>query len=422
MEEFLAIRRHSRLERGILSENSSSEQKSKEIRARIGTQLSDRAQRLVQDIKLIPLKPQNIDSPPSVIISPGHTGVFSSMRFLGAYYVKTDDKQQAEEAKDVFNNDFFIVENAKFNLPTTTRTELRGSRRVVSEQWPEASGIKKAHDNGIDGSNVRVMVLDTGCDADHAQFAHKRINYRFIDPLNPRQRRDVRGFDTQGHGTHVCGIISGKDVGVAPETDLYVASVIESESAYTSLNRILEGLDWLLSAATLEPKPTILNMSLGFDPKLLKTSSLQMLMESVQSALQILLEDFSILPVIASGNNGAGSYLFPGAFHEALSVGAVTFDQQIAEFTSRGQFNIGSLPRKVPDIWGYGDKVYSSLERNNDNRSVYALKSGTSMATPYVVGIAALYAQLTGYQGTELRDHLLQNAVMTDFGKLASYQ
>lgn len=421
MEEFLAIRKRSRSQRGLIKKNASLEEKYRAIRMD-GDALSERSEKLAQEVKLNPLKPQNLERQSAIIIPPAQTQIFSTMQYLGAYYVKTDDKKQAEEAKDILDDDYFIIDNFELSLPPTTRTELRGVRRTIGNLWPKESGIKDAHDSGIDGSNVRVMVLDTGCDADHAQFSHKRINYRFIDPLNPRQQRNVRGFDTQGHGTHVCGIIAGKDVGVAPEVDLYVASVIESESAQTSLNRILEGLDWLLAEATLDAKPTILNMSLGFDPISLKSKSIQGLIQSLQAAFQILLEDFNILPIVASGNSGLDTYFMPGAFPESLSVGAITFDQQIADFTSRGQFTIESTNRIIPDIWGYGDGIYSALERNNENRSVYALKSGTSMATPYVAGIAALYAQLTGYSGTQLRDYILQKADSMVFGKMACYR
>ena len=61
-------------------------------------------------------------------------------------------------------------------------------------------------------------------------------------------------------------------------------------------------------------------------------------------------------------------------------------------------------------MWGLGVDVYSALERNNKNRSMYALKSGTSMATPYVSGIAALHAQLTGLQGAALRERIIETA------------
>jgi serine protease AprX len=423
MEEFIAVRKQSRTDRGVLNRNLSTENKYKEIKEDAAH--SERSLRLTNDLKLTSLKPQTQDRLLPIITPTNNAGVFSPMKFLGAYYVRTGDKEQANDAKSVFEGDYYIVENTRFYLPATIRTESRGERRDKNPIWPVESGLEKSRAEGIDGSNVRVMVLDTGCDADHHQFSHKRINYRYIDPLNPRQRRNVRGFDTQGHGTHVCGIISGKDIGVAPEVELYVASVIESESASSSLNRIFEGLDWLLSETANtadENTTTLLNMSLGFPPQSVSGSNLQVLMQSLEAALQTLLDDFDILPIIASGNDGPETYRFPGIFPGVLSVGAVDFNHQIADFTSRGEFSIGESTRNLPDIWGYGDRIYSALERNNENRSIYALKSGTSMAAPFVTGIAALLAQKTEYKGVELRDHILATAMSTDFGKIARYE
>src|SRR5262249_30883318 len=134
--------------------------------------------------------------------------------------------------------------------------------------WPEESGISVAHRSGVRGSGVLVGILDTGCDADHLEFRKRRVEFRYV-PFNPDRQnmRAVRGFDITGHGTHVCGIISGRNVGVAPDVDLMVASVIESETIQTSLERIVMGLDWMLSRFD-EPenldKPTIISMSLGF--------------------------------------------------------------------------------------------------------------------------------------------------------------
>ncbi|MFE1601878.1 S8 family serine peptidase [Methylobacterium sp. ID0610] len=59
-------------------------------------------------------------------------------------------------------------------------------------------------------------------------------------------------IEPDGHGPHVCGIIAGSTVGVAPEAELMVASVIESETARTSFMRVVYGLNWLLQEFTAD--------------------------------------------------------------------------------------------------------------------------------------------------------------------------
>jgi subtilisin family serine protease len=340
---------------------------------------------------------------------------FQRLGYLGAYVVNTPDEQKAEQARDVLESDYLIMPDIELALPTPTVAAShllrRGGQR---ESWPEESGVATAHRNGVTGKGVLVGVLDTGVDADHIELRKKRIDYRYV-PLDPAPdaMRAVRGFDTHGHGTHVCGVIAGRRVGVAPRVDLMVASVIESETIKTSLERIYAGLDWMLSQFVVEEnrdKPTIVSMSLGFRPEWIQPPDLQAVMDGIKLLLSILVDDFDVLPVVAIGNDGPGTLRGPGYFPEALSVGAVDFSHNPAWFSGGGASPITGDTE--PDVAGYGVDVFSSLERDVANRSWYARMSGTSMATPYVAGIAALIASANpGLQGHALRQHILSQAL-----------
>jgi subtilisin family serine protease len=229
--------------------------------------------------------------------------------------------------------------------------------------------------------------------------------------------RNVRAFDTDGHGTHVCGIIAGQGVGIAPDVDLLVAAVIESETLKTNLERIALGLDWMLSQITQPDnvdKPSIINMSLGFKQNWLEGDDLKTALSGMRKIIRTLVDDFDVLPVIAVGNDGRGVIRVPASFDEVLAVGALTYNNEPWDRSGGGN---SPLTQSIkPDIAGYGVDVLSSIERDVDNKSWYARMTGTSMATPYVSGIAALLASSDNrLQGQRLRERLIENAHSMDF-------
>jgi subtilisin family serine protease len=339
---------------------------------------------------------------------------FQRLGYAGAYVVDAADEDIAERAKDVLEPEYHIMPDIELGLPKALLARLYRRRPRRKAYWPEWSGIEDAHRGGVTGKGVLVGVLDTGCDADHLELRDKRIPFQYI-PLRPTPEavRNVRGFDTNGHGTHVTSIIAGKNVGVAPDVDLMVASVIESETVKTSLERVVIALDWMLSHFQLEEnleKPTIINVSLGFRPEWISASQFEAVVEGIKMLLSTLVVDFEVLPVVAIGNDGPGVVRAPGYFPESFSVGAVDSDLEPATFSGGGISPVSG--ETEPDIVGFGVDVLGALERDVERNSVYAKKSGTSMAAPYVSGIAALVASAnSGLQGAGLRRFLLDNAL-----------
>ena len=346
-------------------------------------------------------------------LMPDDSPKFRRMGNVGAYYVAAPDDEMKQEALEVFEDEYLIVPDVRLSIPSATRGD--SSSALVSHRWPEISGVQAAHEAGITGAGVRVGVLDTGCDADHMQFKHKTIDFLYANPTNLKSSKKRRAFDVDNHGTHVCGIIAGHQVGVAPEAELMVASVIESEKTETSLDRILFALDWMLSSFDVpenQSKPLIINMSLGFRTDLLKRVIRQRINTAMKSILTRLLVDFQVLTIAAMGNDGASIVSAPGYFGDVIGVGAVDDALNPAFFSGSGRSP--DSKRMKPDIVGFGVDVYSALERDAEDRSFYGTMSGTSMAAPYVTGIAALYASMPTsprLHGLALRDRLLDTAL-----------
>jgi subtilisin family serine protease len=262
-----------------------------------------------------------------------------------------------------------------------------------------------------------VGVLDTGINATHEQFAKKNIPFNYI-PLSLAESifsGDYQlGFDTGTHGTHVCGVIAGSERGVAPESELFVSSVIESETVLTSLSRVVRGLNWLWKEFTTGAnfaKPAIITMSLGFESTNGGLNADPEYKERVAAIKQLIgyLVSADILPIAAVGNSGEGTVHFPGALDEVIGVGCIDNNEAILGISGSGKMD-GENNQK-PDIVGYGVDIKSGSYTTYTGEARSQYMTGTSQATPYVAGIAALYRErYPNYTVGDIKKALADNA------------
>lgn len=230
-------------------------------------------------------------------------------------------------------------------------------------------GVEDVWNAGHLGSGVVVGHLDTGVDASHDALAAAIAAYAEFNNLG-ELIENAPARDSGDHGTHTAGTIAGRavngrSIGVAPEARIVSAMVIEGGDV---IARILGGLDWVIGM-----NARVLSMSLG----------LRGWWEDFVPLVRRL-RSRGVLPVIAAGNEGAGFTRSPGNYPEALSVGAIDSNGQVASFSSSQRFNRAKDPI-IPDVVAPGVAVLSSIPGN-----AYAEMPGTSMATPHVAGIAAL--------------------------------
>lgn len=219
---------------------------------------------------------------------------------------------------------------------------------------PEAWKLSK-------GKGVKVAVLDTGIDLQHRDLKDQVLI-----------AKDFTGSasgtaDVQGHGSFCAAQVAGAEngvgmVGVAPEAKLVIAKVLGDRGSGLG-SWIAAGVDW-----AIEQKVNVISLSLGskgIDPR-------------IEAAIKRAL-DAGIIVIAAAGNDGPreGTVGYPGGQNGVICVAAVDSDLKVAGFSSRGSQVMVAAP---------GVNIRSAYPGDR-----FAVMSGTSMATPYTAGVAALY-------------------------------
>ena len=142
------------------------------------------------------------------------------------------------------NNDLNKIESSwGFSNLSLVNLDLRRYKKLLDEmpfdsltKWPEPNklparfnpadllekgkypglGIKKLHQQGIDGRGIGIAIIDQPLLKNHIEYADRLVRYEQID---------VKGVDIQMHGPPVCSIAVGKTCGVAPKASLYYYAV-----------------------------------------------------------------------------------------------------------------------------------------------------------------------------------------------------
>lgn len=286
----------------------------------------------------------------------------------------------------------------------------------VPERFPLRSGVAEAATTwGIDatlvvrsqfsGHGVRLAVLDTGFDLGHPDFENRQIvSASFVEGEEVQDRH--------GHGTHTAGTAcgprqprTGPRYGVAHGARLFVGKVLNNAGLGTD-GQMLAGINW-----AVENDCAVVSMSIQA-PVDVGQSFNRVFQRAAAAA-----ERRGTLIIAAAGNFSSRPANTRPVTHPAncptiIAVGAVDAPLQVASF-SCGSVN---LPGGEVNVAGPGVDVYSSWPLPITYRTI----DGTSMATPHVAGIAALYAEATGLRGMALAEHFLRRsrrlAPVADFG------
>jgi len=215
--------------------------------------------------------------------------------------------------------------------------------------------------NNSMGENVSVAVLDTGIDVDHPDLINQLVECVsfFVLPNGTLSSCN----DPGGHGTHVSGIIAadGTIRGVAPGVNLYMFRI--GGRGGISLDAAIDAMEYAIAQDV-----DVISMSWGGPRE-----------SAAERAMIKRLYKNGILLIAAAGNRGAYDFpvAYPAAYPEVIAVSASDINNEIASFSTHG---------KEVEVAAPGVNVYSTYLNGT-----YKYLSGTSMSTPHVTGLSALY-------------------------------
>ncbi|KAG0263467.1 hypothetical protein BG011_008760 [Mortierella polycephala] len=212
------------------------------------------------------------------------------------------------------------------------------------------------------GKGVDVYIIDSGVLAEHIDFGGRAVNLaNFV--------AGEVGTDTCGHGTHVAGIVAGRRYGVAKAARINAIKVLDAEGQ-GSTSQVLAGINYMIRHASNNPNPRkVINMSVGGQ-----------FSRPVNDAVRAAVTRHGLPFFVAAGNTGDDACQYsPAGVEEAFAVGGSDRYDRVGWYSCVGA---------CVSIFAPGSGIPSDWIRS---RTAAHVLDGTSMASPHVAGVAALF-------------------------------
>jgi subtilisin family serine protease len=283
--------------------------------------------------------------------------------------------EMSEADAEALSQDFrvkYVEEDSVVTADVTQNNPPWGLDRIDQRNRP----LSGTYTYNWTGSGVRAYVIDTGIRTTHNEFGGRASNV--FDAFGGS------GADCNGHGTHVAGTIGGATYGVAKSSMPRGVRVLDCNGSGSN-SGVIAGVDWV---RLNHIAPAVANMSLG---------------GGISSALDTAvnnLHNANVTIAVAAGNSNANACnSSPARAANAITVGSTTTTDARSSFSNFGT---------CLDLFAPGSGILSAWFSSN---TATATLSGTSMASPHVAGVAALYKQANpSASSTTIRNAIVNNA------------
>lgn len=282
----------------------------------------------------------------------GHT----YQRALKGFSVRMPEQQAARLAQDP--RVAFVEEDGVISLGATQTNATWGLDRIDQRDLP----LNSTYNYNATGTGVRAYIIDTGIRASHTQFGGRVVSgfTAINDGLGTN--------DGNGHGTHVAGTVGGSTFGVAKNVTLVAVRVLDSSGNGTN-SGVIAGVDFVTSNHQAG-QPAVANMSLGGGAS-----------SALDTAVNNSINDGVTYAVAAGNETQNACNVSPARVANAITVGSTTTSDARSSFSNFGT---------CVDIFAPGSSITSAWRTSDTATNTI---SGTSMASPHVAGVAALFLE-----------------------------